>query len=161
MKITREHVTEARSDVSRTIPDITGVAAAPAAWLALALAGVALAVAADDPALTAIGVVVAAVGAYGVGIRDGRRDRSPDPRVSALTAANERLARERDAAFYELLDRDDPARGAGVGQPGPAGREPRPSAGLRGGGRPGAVAPLAAVPDTDAPLPGESAGALA
>lgn len=152
MRIGREHFPEAT--VERTRISVDRISASTPSWLALALSGVALAVADLGPAPLAVGAVVGCLGAYGL----GRRDRSPDPRTGALVAQNERLQRDLDAAYLELLDAHGVAREPRPDQPGTAGREPRPSAGLRGGGRPGATAPAALHP-LDAPLAGEAAGA--
>ena len=161
MRIAKEHFPEATAHVDRLPSSVTAAATSTTAWLVLALGGVAVAVSDLGPATTIVGVIVAVAGAHTLGVRDGRRDRSPDPRTAALSAQNERLRTENAALLLELLEAergDGPARGA---EPAPAEREPRPSAGVRGGGRPGMVAPLAAVPGLDAPLAGENAGATA
>lgn len=158
MRVTRQDVPQQpKQQTGRRLPEPS-----PAAWSVVAIAGAAGAVFAAGPTLEAFIVAVSGVMALGIaqhrlGFLDARRH--ADPRVAEL-------ARERDhwrgiAEYLGRLAVQPPVAGPGEGDGGggepPAPAAARPSAGVRGGGRPGAVGSVAAA-TLDAPLPGETAG---
>lgn len=152
MRITRDTIRDAakghEAATGRIPRDLS------AAWAVLGAAGAcAIGVAAGhDPLAVAFGVPALAGGTYLL----GRRVLRDDARVASLT-------QQRDAARLEVIrllaERSmGPAGGADRGDDGAAPLEPRRHAAPRGGGRPGAVAPLAG-PSFDAPLDPADAGA--
>lgn len=159
MKITRRSIPDARPDSpgpsQRRLPD------APAVWAGLAVVGAVLAPLVHEPL-----AIAAAVGAVGTGCYQlGRRVVRDDPRVAALTADRDRIRRNYDGLLEHLaaqrLDADGlaarSAAGAGGGAQPPAPPAARPSASVRGGGRPGRAG-LAPVPSLDDPLDAAAPG---
>lgn len=115
-----------------------------------------------EPALVVVGGIGALVtGSYLL----GRRVVRDDPRVAALTAQLDRTRRDRDA-MLEYLATDGrgsqvPAPADGGGSQPPAPPAARPSASVRGGGRPGSVAAPATLRPLDATLDDRDGAATA
>lgn len=159
MRITKDHVPqEPKPAARRTLPE------APAAvWTALAVGGAAL-VATGNYVIAAVGVFALAIGCHRIGYDTARR--GTDPRIGELTRERDhwRALAEYfgDATIATLGTRPpDLAAAARAGdKPAvqPDGGQPRPSARVRGGGRPGASGSAAAIAGLDAPLPGEDGG---
>lgn len=141
MKVTKAHVPPrpARSAAADTA---TAAGGSISLWIGLLAGGATLAIigAIGFSSLgVLVGIVAVAVAGARIGLLEGRRS-AADPRVAALT-------RERDQ-WKELgerllagaqRDRGSAPAGDGGGQP-QAAPAARPSASVRGGGRPGAVA---------------------
>ncbi len=160
MRITKSDVPPASKPAPRrSLPE-----APEAVWTALAVGGGALVIA-GDPILAAAGAVAVAIGCHRIGFASARR--GTDPRVGELTRERDHWKALADWAGRQITA----APTAPVAAPAPAGDEPadqpdggqpRPSAGIRGGGRPGAVgSTTAAIRGLDAPLPGEDGGLTA
>lgn len=151
MRITRDTIRDAakghEAATGRIPRDLSAV------WAGLAVMGAALlpGLGAQPVALAGCAGAVA-LGSYLL----GRRVLRDDPRVATLT-------QQRDAARLEVIRLHaeramGTAVGADRGDDAAAPLEPRRHAAPRGGGRPGAVAPLAG-PSLDAPLDPADAGA--
>jgi hypothetical protein len=149
MRVTADHVPTAPRERTIGIPVPKG----EALWLALAMLGSGAVAIADIPLVTIGGIAAVGMACYRLGIGS----RTPDPRVEALTRDRDAWRQRALAAAVAAADLRPAPAGDGAG--GPAeGARPRPSAGIRGGGRPGAVNGTAATPGAAAG-PGEDADA--
>lgn len=108
-----------------------------------------------DALLGIVGSVALGSGCYLL----GRRVVRDDPRVSALTEQRDRARLEVIRLTGDIIALNGELQRVDGGSAGPRREdEPeapapvRPSASIRGGGRPGRAGPLAAVPTLDAPL---------
>lgn len=130
-----------------------------AIWIGMAVVGAVLSPLVHEPLGVAACAGAVAIGAF----QTGRRVLRDDPRVAALTAQLERARRDRDAMLEYLAahgrDAQVPAAGDGGGGQPPAPPAARPSAQVRGGGRPGAVAAPAPLRPLDAPLDADDGAA--
>jgi len=153
MKVTREHVErQAAAAKATAAPRIAALAPGhDTAIVGLVAGGASIAVAGAEPLLVAAGVILAVIGAH----RLGRFGRGTDPRVDGLTRDRDSWRNRATLLAAELAGGAPGERGEI--EPDPRG-EPRPSAGIRGGGRPGSVAAFAPIESPlDRAIAGEGA----
>lgn len=150
MRVTRDRLPDVAHRTS-PLPRSAPAETIAAGWLGLAVVGAVLSPLVHEPLGVAACAGAVAIGAF----QTGRRVIRDDPRVAALTAQLDRARRDRDAMLEYLATHGRgpaiPAPGDGGGVEPPAPPAARPSAKVRGGGRPGAVAAPALRP-LDAPL---------
>ena len=144
MRITRQHVEAKRKEAPDEPRTPRRWPSLPTLWLVVALAGALLAVIEAGQWAVAGGLVLLAVGSHRLGLHEGRRAQPVDP-AALLSHARQAARLEAARIVAAAADLDGgagDARGALDAAP-PV--QPRPSEGVRGGGRPGVRAPLRAI----------------